>query len=135
MTEQERIERAYRLAFPCMECDPARIKLTLVTADEAFDRAGRACPASNRLNWAILALALLPEGGGTLGRWEFKRHSYGLIFTRPDDGGTHGKAYRSRRQRTWVVELDYGAYLDGTAAELLLLMAAADELARREAAL
>ena len=35
-------------------------------------------------------------------------------------------------RRDWVERRAPGSYLDGTAQELLLLMAAADELARRE---
>lgn len=124
MTTQERIERAYRLA------DIEIVAGRPLSAGEAWDAALEDLVVEDSLSWAILSLALLDEGGGTLGRWE--------VFA--DDGGEIDRilldsdTYANRNdQYQWVTGAwPASAYLDGTASELLLLMCAADELSRRE---
>ncbi len=124
MTTQERIERAYRLA------DIEIVAGRPLSAGEAWDAALEDLVVEDSLSWAILSLALLDEGGGTLGRWE--------VFA--DDGGEIDRilldsdTYANRNdQYQWVTGAwPASAYLDGTASELLLLMCAADELCRRE---
>lgn len=74
---------------------------------------------------AILALALCEPGTAKLGRWEVAiedddvQADCGETFADYSDGPP------------WSVYYAPGAYLDGTAQELTLLMAAADELRRR----
>lgn len=78
------------------------------------------------LERATMALALLPNGRGTLGQW-------GTVV---GNGYTQFAVKGSLAVRTldgWSVELAPDSYLDmGTAHELLLLMAAADNLRRLE---
>lgn len=130
MTDQERIERAYRLAD--IEHDP--IAHRQETPESAWQAALQSTEreVSHRMAWAILALALLPEGGGTLGRWEVKTFRLAVDeLYNTENRETFARLY-DRTEGTWTHALTPGAYLDGTAQELLLLMAAADELARRE---
>lgn len=133
MVEQERIERAYRLAFPGLQPPWKPAPTSELAWADATSILHLDQPATSHLgclSHAILALALLDEGGGTLGRWE--------VFA--DDGGEIDRilldsdTYANRNdQYQWVTGAwPASAYLDGTATELTLLMCAADELARRE---
>lgn len=84
---------------------------------------------------AILALALCEPGTTKLGRWEVMILTDWIWFESvapgPDTSAAGDTQAASSSSASWFVRLAPGSYLDGTAQELLLLMAAADELRRR----
>lgn len=130
------IEKAMKLAYG----PEWRDRLGYGTANEAWEysvfwlaRGGNQKAALGR---AILALALCEDSTNRLGRWNVNRY----MEHKPEWRFECGLCYAMQTCDGWKINHlaplkcrpeDQNAYLDGSAQELLLLMAAADELRRR----